>query len=247
MYYVITHSHNRSSSSIIPRLVLGAFYRSHHCSIHLDNGFEMCYYKMLFMTILPKVLPNKCGPNQSTRQTVNRRTHHHSQPQLQKTQRKRPRRRSKIKLVSRPCNIRFQYSILIMSQNVTQTSWKQPLRRLCALPTLGGLSYLSSIHTLPAIPNVPPRLQTSSSFLTSTSSPTAPRIVTDTPNAFFSSYPTVISTIPEIGPRSGHVITILGRLPLKNARSVPNKSSVSFPDGINTFTGILRGANLPSH
>jgi hypothetical protein len=77
------------------------------------------------------------------------------------------------------------------------------------------------------------------------SRPTAPCIVTETPRGFFSSYVIVISIRPEIGARSGLVITIFGRLPVKKSRSVPKRSSASFPEGTKTLTGIFRGVNVP--
>ena len=101
------------------------------------------------------------------------------------------------------------------------------------------------VHILPGNPHVPPRRQTSSNLLALISSPTAPCIVTETPRAFFSSYAIVISTRPDIGARSGHVITIFGRPPVKKSRSVPKRSSASFPVGMKTLTGILRGEKVP--
>lgn len=97
-------------------------------------------------------------------------------------------------------------------------------------------------HTLPDSPNVPPRRHISSSCAGVRSHPIAPCTSTAMPRGRLSSCVTEISTSPEIGVRSGDVITILG--PAAGASS--KRLSVGARAGRKTFTGILRGAYVPA-
>ena len=71
----------------------------------------------------------------------------------------------------------------------------------------------------------------------------APCTSTDTPRGFVSSWTTETSTSPEIGERSGDVMTILGA---KSSTVVPKRLSVALVVGRKTLTGILRGVNVPN-
>lgn len=104
-------------------------------------------------------------------------------------------------------------------------------------------------QTRPDSPSVPPRREISSSVSGFMSQPIAPLSSTLTPRGRVSSYATVISTTPDIGGRSGHVINIRVRRSTGGIviDSSPGSKSGSGRGGRDTLTGILRGMIDPSH